>query len=206
MVTSAFRASADKVTIRFGRVLGAAGVSPNAVTAASLVLAVVAGYLLSEARLLLGLAVFVVAGVLDAMDGAVARATGRVTKVGGYFDSLIDRYADAALFLGAALYVDTRVGYVLATVALVGTMATSYAKARAYQDARPPVHGWPDLLERTERLVILGAGIGIEGLAPYVGRTVPGVLVAFGVLALLTNVTVAQRARRAMRYIAESRE
>ena len=68
-------------------------------------------------------------GLFDALDGAIARTYGEVTKFGGFFDSLLDRYADAVVLCGIMLGGLTELYWGLA--ALIGSLLVSYSRARA---------------------------------------------------------------------------
>ena len=74
------------------------------------------------------------AGIFDMVDGRVARATGQVTDFGGFFDSVIDRYSDVALYFGLLVYYAraNRFFYVVLTaVVMVTSVMISYTRARA---------------------------------------------------------------------------
>jgi archaetidylinositol phosphate synthase len=131
-------------------------------------------------------------GLFDALDGAVARIYGETTKFGGFFDSLLDRYADAIIFCGIILGGLTEISLGLA--ALLGSMLVSYARARA--EAAEIKMESVGLAERAERIVILA----LASFLSYVWLDALnwGILI----LAILTNLTVVQRSiyfRRAVR-------
>jgi len=74
------------------------------------------------------------AGVFDMVDGRVARATGQVTEFGGFFDSVIDRYSDVALYFGLLVYYAraNRFFYIVLTaLVMVTSVMISYTRARA---------------------------------------------------------------------------
>src|SRR5207247_10766937 len=113
---------------------GRLGFPPNAVTIIGSVLTASVGVLIAQGW-------FVAAGlclwlfsVTDTLDGALARATGRVTVFGAFLDSVCDRYAEAAVFCGLVWWYQTTgnsLGVVLAYLALVGSLMVSYCRARA---------------------------------------------------------------------------
>ncbi len=141
-------------------------ISPNVLTFIGLVInvgaAVLFGYANSDNQqrmfLYAGL-VIIGAGIFDMVDGRVARATGQVTTFGAFFDSVIDRFSDVALFFGLLVYYAraNRFFYVV-LVALVMTLSimVSYARARAESLIPKCKVGF---MERPERvvLVIIGA-------------------------------------------------
>jgi len=123
-------------------------------------------------------------GLLDALDGALARLYGEATSFGGFFDSLLDRYADAIILCGIILGGLTEVSWGLA--ALVGSMLVSYARARA--EAAGVKMESVGLAERAERMVLLALASFLSFF--WLDALCWGVLV----LAVLTNLTVIQRA------------
>lgn len=197
------RKHTDRVFARIAAVLEALHLTPNAVTFIALLIALAGAALIASGRFISGAIVAGVGSVLDAMDGALARRLDRVTRFGGYLDSLLDRFADGALFLAVALAYDETWIWAASFLAFLGAVGTSYAKARVYQDARPPSNAFPDLLERGERILLLLVGVGVQGIVTAAGSDLvylPWLIVA---MAVLGHVTVVQRALRARRLLDE---
>ncbi len=165
------------------------GLSPNQVSIFGIILAVLSAltywqWKLHPILLILAPLLMLASGLLDALDGALARLYGEATNFGGFFDSLLDRYADAVIICGIILGGLTDVTWGLA--ALIGSLLVSYARARA--EAAGVKMESVGLAERAERLVLLALAsflsfVWLEALGW-------GVLV----LAILTNLTVIQRA------------
>jgi archaetidylinositol phosphate synthase len=165
------------------------GLSPNQVSILGIALAVLSAitywqWKLNSLLLILAPLLMLASGLLDALDGALARLYGEATNFGGFFDSLLDRYADAIIICGIILGGLTDVTWGLA--ALIGSLLVSYARARA--EAAGVKMESVGLAERAERLVLLALAsflsfVWLEALSW-------GVLV----LAILTNLTVIQRA------------
>jgi archaetidylinositol phosphate synthase len=122
-------------------------------------------------------------GLLDALDGALARLYGETSNFGGFFDSLLDRYSDTIILCGIILGGLTDIKWGLA--ALVGTMLVSYARARA--EAAGVIMESVGIAERAERLVFLALTSFLSFF--WLDAIYWGVLV----LAILTNLTVFQR-------------
>lgn len=193
----------DRVAQRVAVVLEALRLTPNAVTFLGLGLTGLGCLLIARHELIVGAAVAGLGSILDLLDGALARRTGQTSAFGGYLDSLLDRFADGFGFLGVAWHYGTAWIWGAAFAAFLTAVTTSYARARVYEDATPPRDAWPDLIERGERLLILFFGAGFQGIADALGAGVqflPWIVVALGVLGL---VTVIQRALRSKRYIEE---
>jgi len=165
------------------------GLTPNQVSILGIVLAVISAitywqWKLNSLLLILAPLLMLASGLLDALDGALARLYGEATNFGGFFDSLLDRYADAVIICGIILGGLTDVTWGLA--ALMGSLLVSYARARA--EAAGVKMESVGLTERAERLILLALAsflsfVWLEALSW-------GVLV----LAILTNLTVVQRA------------
>jgi CDP-diacylglycerol--glycerol-3-phosphate 3-phosphatidyltransferase len=124
----------------------------------------------------------------DSLDGALARATDRVSVFGAFLDSVCDRYADAAVFFGLVWWyqsVGNTLGVALTYLALVGSLMVPYARARAEGVGLEAAEvGW---FQRPERIIALGLGLLVAPLAPA------ALLVVLAVLAIMTTVTVLQR-------------
>ncbi len=137
-------------------------------------------------------------GMFDALDGALARLSGRVTKFGAYLDAVCDRYFDAMVALAVAWVT----GYWFWTMlVLAGAQLVSYAKARAAMEVPISNREWPDLMERGERDALFIAGLAAGELIPWqpFGRDLFWWTLVL--LAGLTHLTVVQRLLRARRFI-----
>jgi CDP-diacylglycerol--glycerol-3-phosphate 3-phosphatidyltransferase len=111
-----------------------ANIPPNLLTVLGLVCNLAAGGALAFSRLYSGLFLMIVSSFFDSLDGAVAKIGGRVTPFGGFLDSTLDRYSDAAV-LGGLMVHFLRQGRLptaaLAFSTLVGSFVISYVRARA---------------------------------------------------------------------------
>jgi len=173
------------------RWLALARINPNVLTFLGLVVNTIAAFLFgfangdNQARLfrLAGL-VIIGSGFFDLVDGAVARATNRVTRFGGFFDSVIDRYSDASQFFGLIVYYGRgeRFFYVVLTAfVMVSAIMVSYTRARAESLIGSCRVGF---LERPERLVLVIIGALFNRIAPVLW-----------VIAVLSTITVIHRMR-----------
>lgn len=175
-----------------GRSVGRLGIHPDAITIAGLIPVTVAALLAADGQFAAAGVVLVLGAPLDALDGAVARATGRQSRFGALLDSTIDRYADGFLFFGLAYYFAARgmpAEMALAITALIGAFAVSYVRARAEGlNIRSIQEG---LFDRVMRMLIL---IG----ALLTGWIVPGlaILAVGNHLTALHRLYVAFRATR----------
>jgi len=182
----------DPIWAGLARPLVKAGLTPNQVTATGLGLIVLASgaYLWHGSSLVFGLTL-AVAFAFDALDGAVARQTGLSSKVGGYFDAMVDRYQEL-IVLAAIAYMTGL--WALALLAFSGAMITSYAKARTAIEIPVSNTAWPDFFERLERIIYLCALLLLHGVTGAAWVMSGGL----AVYAALCHFTALQRAKRAV--------
>jgi archaetidylinositol phosphate synthase len=189
-----YRSTAKRALDPFVSLSVRLGLTPNAVSVVALLLAAAAGVafgLASGNRLLyLAGAVLVFCnGVLDLLDGELARELGTDSKAGDLLDHVLDRYADVFLLVGLSAGVGR---YALGLAAVTGVLLTSYLGTQAQAVGLDRVYG--GLVGRADRLVIIGlVGAAAAFLSPTVaagplGRLglVGGLLVFFAVVGHLT--------------------
>ena len=164
------------------RGLAACHVNPNILTFIGFSINLFAAYLFAYGYLRWAGATIILAGVFDMTDGRVARITNRVTVFGGFFDSVMDRYSDLVLFIGLLVFYgrENRFWYVsLVAVAMIGSVMTSYVRARAENLISTCKVGF---LERPERVVLIIIGALFDRMAPVLW-----------IIAVLSNITVIHR-------------
>lgn len=176
-----------------------AGISPNSLTVLGTLCCGIAGAMFAAgwihaAGWMLGLTAF-----FDVIDGAVARASGKATVFGSFFDSTLDRVADALLFGGIAFFFASPgphyslIMVAIAMVALSAVQITSYTRAKA--DALAVDLKGVGALERPERITLLAAPQAFFGLM-WGGWVLRGVVI---LLAGAAVWTVIQRVRHVAR-------
>lgn len=165
MLDGRWRAKAERGLEPAGRALHRIGVSADVLTLIGLLAAVGTALLIANGNLALAVLGVVFSGLLDLLDGSVARHSGTASARGAFFDSVCDRMADALLLGGVAWHLTERSAeapvLVLAVVAL--TMLVSYERAKA---EALDLSGRGGVMERAERLVLLGAGLAFDVLIP----------------------------------------
>lgn len=130
-------------------------VNPNYISWAGLILALAAGVILYRSwhnhwLLLLGSFVVLLSGYFDALDGKVAKLSGKASKKGDYLDHVFDRYADVFMIGGVAL--SGWVNPYLGAIALVGVLLTSYMGTQAQAVGAPRLYA--GLLGRADRVIL----------------------------------------------------
>jgi CDP-diacylglycerol--glycerol-3-phosphate 3-phosphatidyltransferase len=159
-----FRTGVDKVTKPVAKALRATGLAPDHLTALGLVLAVPAAWAIASGRLGLGLGLLIGSAVPDLLDGALAKASGRASIRGAFFDSVADRVTDALVLSALAWYLaDTHRGHVfMLPVAVLGvSLLVSYERAKAESLGFTAKGG---LMERAERIVVICATLAFSFL------------------------------------------
>jgi len=166
------------------------GLTPNTISAIGIVLAFLsaltyAGWQGNTSYLLLATLLLLLSGFCDALDGLLARLYQEATAFGGFLDSLLDRYADAAVYTGIILGGLCDVLWGL--TALTGSLLVSYSRARA--EAAGIKMESIGLAERAERIIILA----MASLAAFFWQPETAINVGIILLAILSNLTVLQR-------------
>lgn len=184
LIPAGIRDGARKIMAGVARGAVALGLTPNAVTVLGLVPAVAAGAAFASGQVRLGGLFLLISGMMDMLDGAVARVAENESKFGALLDSTIDRYAEITVYLGLAILYRDSAALIGVILALSGSLMVSYVKARAEGLGLTCNIG---LLQRPERLIILMVGA-------FLG---PGYLVwAIYIISVLANFTAFERLMR----------
>jgi CDP-diacylglycerol--glycerol-3-phosphate 3-phosphatidyltransferase len=170
-------------------------VTPNAVTVAGFLIVAAAAVLVALGQLVAGAALLVAGSLLDVVDGGLARATGGTTAFGSFLDSTLDRAAEAILYGALAAYYLRLAAdpgpVLLALVALAGSFMVSYTRAKAEGIGFTAAVG---LAPRTERMVIIVAGITLAGIGVQIGLI--GAMAAVAILSVATTIQRIWHVRR----------
>ena len=201
------RGLAVPVALAFGRL----GLTPNALTVLgfgiSVAAAVAAGF---GAWIPAGLLV-IFGGVFDLFDGALARATNRVSRLGAFLDSVFDRAGEAVIYLGiiaASQAAGFTAGTILGGAAMAASFMVSYARAKSESLGFTPgtTMAAVGVAPREVRLVILTLGLLLTGAFGGIVRPVtvfgtvdpwwagrPALAISLGLIAVLASITTIQR-------------
>jgi CDP-diacylglycerol--glycerol-3-phosphate 3-phosphatidyltransferase len=156
--------------------------NPNFFTLMGFLATLVASFLiLNGFWLLAGLAI-ILSGLFDLFDGVIARKLGKVTALGGFLDSVLDRYSDLLLLISLLVYYLKKENpdlVILTSFVGMGTILIPYVRAKAEALQVPCTIG---LMERAERIILLSIGTLFEWMEPVLW-----------ILAVLTHFTVLQR-------------
>jgi CDP-diacylglycerol---glycerol-3-phosphate 3-phosphatidyltransferase len=177
-----YRGEVARVADPVARALIGLRVRPNQLSFLGFVGSILAAGAFAADQRRLGALCLTVAGALDILDGALARASGQVSPFGAFLDSVLDRYSDI-LVLAGLVFLFARLGRPEAVagvlLALIGTVMVSYTRARAESIE---VECRVGFMERGERMLVLILGAFLDLLVP-----------AIWVVALGANATAVHR-------------
>lgn len=185
-------------SVRVGTIFSKLGITPNQWTVISLLPAILGFVALVYNELLIGVGLFILSGLLDVVDGAVARVTGAVSNLGAFLDGIIDRYVELLMYMGVFVYLSNNLIYdiliphsywiaLLIFGALMPTFVRSYADHRGVVTEPEDHKRMGGLIERAERLGMMFAGmiLGAFDITYLIYMVV--------VTAVLSNFTALQR-------------
>ena len=218
LVSAGTRARVRGLMLPIALGLGRLGLTPNALTAIGFAIACVAAVAAAEQAWLAAGLLVIFGALFDLFDGALARATGKVSKLGAFLDSTFDRWGEGVVYVGIAigcLAEDFALGAVLASAAMASAVMVSYTRAKAESLGFSAGTGMANigLAPREVRIVVLTAGLiltGIQGTAnPLLvleSITLPGAIEvvlpwagqiwlawSLGLIAVLATITTIQR-------------
>ncbi|CAG0933664.1 CDP-diacylglycerol---glycerol-3-phosphate 3-phosphatidyltransferase [Thermoflexales bacterium] len=188
-LTERLRPKAAKILQPIGRALIRLHITANLLTFCGVALAALSGLFIAMGQPFWGGVLLILSAPMDALDGTVARLSGSIkSKFGAFWDSTLDRYAEACVLLGVLIYglsQDNAAIVVLAFVTVVGSILVSYARSRAETlgiDCKVGV------LTRVERVAVTLVMLLLNPFAPDIP-----LLIGLGVMAVFTNITVIMR-------------
>jgi CDP-diacylglycerol---glycerol-3-phosphate 3-phosphatidyltransferase len=157
-------------------------IHPNILTFVGVIINAWAAVHLANGQFVTAGFIMIVANIFDFIDGKVAQQTGLISKFGGFWDSVIDRFSDIALFIGL-IYLYSSMGRtdyaLIASLAMMFALMTSYTRARAESLIAKCKVGF---MERPERIVLFMIGAFTDRMAAVLW-----------VILILSIVTVANR-------------
>ena len=205
MISEAIGTGGKRIIGAIVRGVSRSRISPNALTFIGLLINIGCGLLYGYGMFFRAGLLMILANVFDMLDGQVARLRGRVTRFGGFFDSVMDRYSDIIVYVGIMVFYarDTEkhstLLVALTGLALVGSVMVSYSRARAESlDIACKV----GFLERPERVVLLIIG-SLTEIGPASNPFLHKMPQVLWVLAILSHWTVVHRIYHTWRELRE---
>jgi phosphatidylglycerophosphate synthase len=180
-----------------GKLFGALPLTPNQYTYLSGIFALVGLWYMIQENLVWAIIFFLIAGGLDFVDGAVARAKNMSSKVGAYLDTVFDRYVEGIIFFGMfflALPTVIIPGQAWVYLAIFGSIVTTYVKAATKEKDLVNQELKGGLLSRGERLILIFIALILGVMYPdYLYMTY-----VVAIIAILANFTAIQRFQSAV--------
>lgn len=178
--------------------LGRAGLSPDALTIVGFLITAVGAVLISQEMWLVGGLVVFAGGIFDMFDGTLARATGKVSSLGAFMDSVFDRWGEALVYLGIVIGAQAaafEAGVILGAAAMAAAFMVSYTRSKSEGLGFTAGTGMAAIgvMPREVRLVILTLGLIGAGLlgthidppcATCIDGAEPGLPIGFATLAV----------------------
>jgi len=184
MVASKLRQTINRILNPIGLKIAQTGLKPNHITLIGFVLGILIAYFYATQQPLLALITIIISGIMDALDGAVARATEKTTKFGAVLDAILDRYVEFFIIIGIAL--GNYAGWPYAMIALFSSIMVSYTRARA-ESSGGLKNCAVGLFERQERLLTI---IIATLILPLYDRALE---IALIIIIIFSQITVIQR-------------
>jgi len=185
-----------KVDLKIGGLFSWVPLTPNQWTFLGLFPAFISFYLLINQKFVLAACFLLLSSFFDLIDGAVARATGRVTKLGAYLDTIVDRYVEGLIVFGL-IFVSLPDFFLPATawifLYLFGSLITTYSKCAAKEKELVTDELRGGILERAERV----AGLLLGLFLAKIDKTYLTYIIV--ILAILSNISALQRMSKAFK-------
>jgi CDP-diacylglycerol--glycerol-3-phosphate 3-phosphatidyltransferase len=169
--------------------------NPNSFTIMGFLATLMASILILKALWVAAGLMIILSGLFDLFDGVIARKSGKVTALGGFLDSVLDRYSDLLLLLALLIYYLQKGNSALVILTFfvaIGTVLIPYVRAKAESIQIPCTVG---LMERAERIILLSAGTLFQWMEPILW-----------ILAILTHFTVFHRIYYVWKKLRSSQE
>ena len=218
IVSPALRARVRGLALPIALAFGRLGLTPNMLTVIGFGISVAAAVAAANGAWIAAGLLVIFGAVFDLFDGALARATNRVSRLGAFLDSVFDRAGEAVIYLGiviASVAVSWDLGAILAAAAMASSFMVSYARAKSESLGFTRGTGMANVgvAPREVRIVLLtigllvtgflgGLGLPDEGLFPMnwnwdAGR--PELAAALALITVFATITTIQRIVHVMR-------
>ena len=200
MFDAKLRTQLSKILSPIASRIASFGITANMVTLLGLFVSLIAAFFLATGRLIVAGILILFGSSFDLIDGAIARAGTTSNSSGALLDSVIDRYSEAVIFLGALIYfyhlpdrLPALSGVILVFASMIGSILVSYVRARA---EGLQIECKVGLMQRPERIVLLAVGVFVQGLVIKFADWQLSHLIlisVFGILAIASHITAIHR-------------
>lgn len=179
-----------KISQITGRIFSKTAITPNGYTVLTLFSVLLSVYFLVKSNFILAIVFFIFSEFLDFVDGSVARHSQQITKLGPYLDTICDRYVEAIILIGFLFLPFPKIlfsHHVWISLALVGSLMTTYSKAAAKEKGLIKEELKGGLFEKGDRFVLILLTLIISPLS--LGFAIYPIIV----LAIVSNISALQR-------------
>ncbi len=174
-------------------------ISPNTISLIGLLFALIGAYFITQQNWFLGFVFFLIAPVMDLIDGTVARALKKTSNWGNYFETMIDKFVDFAMFSSFILF------YPLAAILALGfSLIASYAKPRVGLIIITDNRDWPAIGEHGDKLIILLLALLLASFGFSVINGFNIIEISLYLIALISFIGIIQRMMYAKKLIKEA--
>lgn len=190
--------------IKIAKIFSVLPLSPNHYTLISIVFALISSYFIIQQNFFLAILFFLIAGILDFIDGAVARYKNIATKTGAYLDTIADRYVEGILLFGLLFLPLPKIilpGFGWVFLILFGSFLTTYVKAAAKEKELVSQELKGGILSRGERVILLLFSL----LLGIIDSTLVLMTYILILIAILANFTALQRIYSVIRFSVSKR-
>ncbi|MEJ2307001.1 MAG: CDP-alcohol phosphatidyltransferase family protein [candidate division WOR-3 bacterium] len=156
-------------------------IPPNFITFGGFVIVLVSAIIILNGKFRIAGIILIAGSILDALDGQIARAKGKTSKFGAFFDSTLDRYGEFFIFFSIAFAENNNIMTAMCFAAVLGAFLTSYTRARAESLGYDIKEGF---FTRVERMIFV-----IGGLIIFPHK----MIYVIAILAIGSNITAIQR-------------
>ena len=154
MLTDELRSLTSGATNKIGKTIGGLGITANSVTFLVLVFGIIAAYFIYKCSFMLAILFFLISGLMDGIDGAVAKAMKKETKFGGLLDSTTDKFTEILVYIALGMYNSAL--WLPASLAISFFMLSSYISKHAKASGGKSGGG---IIERKERMILIILGL-----------------------------------------------
>ena len=197
MFEAKLRSKISAILSPIAQKIASLGITANMVTLFGLLVNLIAAFCLATEWLVTAGLLILFGASFDMIDGAVARARTTTNSSGALLDSVIDRYSEAVIFLGALIYfyhLPNFSGVILVFAAVIGSILVSYVRARA---EGLQIECKVGLMQRPERIILLAIGVLAQGAIPdnyeFLQSSDLILLSVFAILAVTSHITAIHR-------------
>ncbi|MCJ7690885.1 MAG: CDP-alcohol phosphatidyltransferase family protein [Clostridiaceae bacterium] len=156
MIDTRWRGKFEPMFNFLARILVSLKIKPNAITILAFAIGLFSAVFIGFNKLIVALILLWISGLLDALDGSVARLTGKSSAGGAYMDLIFDRMVEAFIILGFTILAPTNYfAYILFYISVIFNFTTFVVAGALFKnDSKKSMHYDTGIAERTETFIV----------------------------------------------------